>query len=118
MSPGSQLAVNTLDYTTVELLFFAAGGLAWALAYVGVLREIVRSRYVEIPAAACCAPAPGCGWSTAGSRARPCARCSTRLATQRSAPRPTSAATNASVAGAQFLRLPLVATSCRWLNCP
>lgn len=55
MTPGSQLAINTLDYTTVELLFFAAGGLGWALAYLGVLREIVRNRYVEIPAAACCA---------------------------------------------------------------
>jgi hypothetical protein len=55
LTPGSQLPVNTLDYTAVELLFFAAGGLGWALAYLGVLREIVRNRYVEIPAAAVCA---------------------------------------------------------------
>lgn len=47
--------VNTAKYGTPELLFFAAGGLAWALAYAGVLREIVRKRFVEIPATAVCA---------------------------------------------------------------
>jgi len=44
--------INTAKYSTAELLFFAAGGLAWALAYMGVLREIVRKRFVEIPATA------------------------------------------------------------------
>ena len=44
--------VNTAKYTTPELLFFAAGGLAWALAYMGVLRQILRHRFVEIPATA------------------------------------------------------------------
>jgi len=50
MSP--EPLVNTAKYSTPELLFFAAGGLAWALAYMGVLREIVRQRFVEIPATA------------------------------------------------------------------
>lgn len=52
---GSELLVNTVDYTTPQLLFFAAGGIAWALAYLGVLREIVRQKFVEIPATAVCA---------------------------------------------------------------
>ena len=51
----SEPLVNTAKYTTPELLFFAAGGIAWALAYMGVLREIVRQRFVEIPATAVCA---------------------------------------------------------------
>ena len=50
MSP--EPLVNTAKYTTPELVFFAAGGLAWALAYMGVLRQIVRQRFVEIPATA------------------------------------------------------------------
>jgi hypothetical protein len=50
MSP--EPLVNTATYGTPALLFFAAGGLAWALAYMGVLREIVRRRFVEIPATA------------------------------------------------------------------
>jgi hypothetical protein len=50
MSP--EPLVNTTDYTTTQLLFFAAGGLAWALAYLGVIREIVRKQFVEIPATA------------------------------------------------------------------
>jgi hypothetical protein len=52
---GAELLVNTAKYSTPELLFFAAGGIAWALAYLGVLREIVRNRFVEIPATAVCA---------------------------------------------------------------
>jgi hypothetical protein len=47
--------VNTAKYGTPALLFFAAGGIAWALAYLGVLREIVRRHFVEIPATAVCA---------------------------------------------------------------
>jgi len=50
MSP--EPLVNTAEYSTPALLFFAAGGLAWALAYMGVLREIVRRKFVEIPATA------------------------------------------------------------------
>jgi hypothetical protein len=50
MSP--EPLINTARYSTAELLFFAAGGLAWALAYMGVLREIVRNKFVEIPATA------------------------------------------------------------------
>jgi hypothetical protein len=50
MSP--EPLINTAKYSTPELLFFAAGGLAWALAYLGVLREILRKRFVEIPATA------------------------------------------------------------------
>ncbi len=50
MSP--EPLINTAKYSTAELLFFAAGGLAWALAYMGVLREIVRNKFVEIPATA------------------------------------------------------------------
>jgi len=53
MSP--EPLINTAKYTTPELLFFAAGGIAWALAYMGVLREIVRKQFVEIPATAVCA---------------------------------------------------------------
>jgi hypothetical protein len=52
MSP--EPLVNTAEYSTPELLFFAAGGIAWALAYMGVLREIVRNKFVEIPATAVC----------------------------------------------------------------
>lgn len=47
--------INTAKYSAPELVFFAAGGLAWALAYLGVLREIVRRKFVEIPATAVCA---------------------------------------------------------------
>jgi hypothetical protein len=47
--------VNTAKYGAPALLFFAAGGIAWALAYIGVLREIVRRNFVEIPATAVCA---------------------------------------------------------------
>lgn len=50
MSP--EPLINTAQYSTAELLFFAAGGIAWALAYIGVLREIVRQKFVEIPATA------------------------------------------------------------------
>ena len=50
MSP--EPLINTAKYGTPELLFFAAGGIAWALAYMGVLREIVRQKFVEIPATA------------------------------------------------------------------
>jgi hypothetical protein len=53
MSP--EPLINTAKYSTPELLFFAAGGIAWALAYMGVLREIVRKKFVEIPATAVCA---------------------------------------------------------------
>lgn len=52
MSP--EPLINTAKYSTPELLFFAAGGIAWALAYMGVLREIVRNTFVEIPATAVC----------------------------------------------------------------
>ena len=52
MSP--EPLINTAKYSTPELLFFAAGGIAWALAYMGVLREIVRNKFVEIPATAVC----------------------------------------------------------------
>ena len=50
MSP--EPLINTAKYSTAELLFFAGGGIAWALAYMGVLREIVRNKFVEIPATA------------------------------------------------------------------
>jgi len=50
MSP--EPLINTAKYSTPELMFFAAGGVAWALAYMGVLREIVRQKFVEIPATA------------------------------------------------------------------
>lgn len=48
----SEPLINTAKYTPVELIFFALGGLSWAVAYVAVLREIFKRRFVEIPAAA------------------------------------------------------------------
>lgn len=48
----SEPLINTAKYTPVELVFFALGGLSWAVAYVAVLHGVFKRRFVEIPAAA------------------------------------------------------------------
>lgn len=44
--------INTVDYTVVELVLFAAGCGLWVVAYIGTLHMIRTRRYVEIPAGA------------------------------------------------------------------
>ena len=52
MTLAGEPLFNTVKYAPVELIFFGLGGLGWALAYLGVIREILRKRFIEIPAAA------------------------------------------------------------------
>jgi hypothetical protein len=44
--------INTVDYTTTELVLFGLGCALWAVAYMGVIRGIVKKQFVEIPAVA------------------------------------------------------------------
>jgi hypothetical protein len=44
--------INTVDYTTTELVLFGLGCALWAVAYGGVIRGILRNKFVEIPAVA------------------------------------------------------------------
>jgi hypothetical protein len=44
--------INTVDYTPTELTLFGLGCVLWAVAYGGVIRGIVRNKFVEIPAVA------------------------------------------------------------------
>jgi hypothetical protein len=44
--------IDTSVYSPVAIAFFGAGCVAWAVAYLMVIRGIVKNRFVEIPAAA------------------------------------------------------------------
>lgn len=44
--------INTVDYTTLELILFALGCIGWVVAYVGVALMLRKRKFVEIPAGA------------------------------------------------------------------
>lgn len=46
--------VNTIDYTTFSLITFGAGCLVWGVVYLIIIREVVKFKILEIPAAAVC----------------------------------------------------------------
>jgi len=44
--------INTSKYTVTELVVFGLGCLMWAIAYGGVIRGLIKRKFVEIPAIA------------------------------------------------------------------
>ena len=46
--------INTTDYTTFGLVTFAIGCLGWLVVYVLVVRDIIKTKTLEIPIAAIC----------------------------------------------------------------
>jgi hypothetical protein len=49
---GSAPWFNTTDYSVAQLVLFGLGCFGWVIAYAGVLRLLIRERFIEIPAAA------------------------------------------------------------------
>lgn len=43
---------NTAEYSVFQLVLFGLGCFGWVIAYVGVLRMLLRQGFIEIPAAA------------------------------------------------------------------
>lgn len=43
---------NTVDYTPFQLVLFGVAALFWVVAYILIIRDVLRSQYVGIPAAA------------------------------------------------------------------
>ena len=70
--------INTVDYTTTELVLFGLGCALWVVAYMGVIRGIVKKQFVEIPAVAVMAniawqvPSTGAGSSMSTSAGSSC----------------------------------------------
>jgi hypothetical protein len=52
LPPGSELWFNTVKYTVLQLVIFGVGGLLWVVAYVAVLINVRKNKFVQIPAAA------------------------------------------------------------------
>ncbi|MEZ4686212.1 MAG: hypothetical protein R3B47_09140 [Bacteroidia bacterium] len=46
--------VNTVDYTTPQLVWFGVGCYLWAIVYVVVIRDIMKKKEVDIPWLAIC----------------------------------------------------------------
>lgn len=51
-TPGADLWINTVRYSTPALVAFGLGCLFWLVAYAGILDMVRRSQFVQIPAAA------------------------------------------------------------------
>ncbi|MBO0931093.1 transmembrane-type terpene cyclase [Fibrella aquatilis] len=45
----NQAFINTVDYTTLELILFGAGCFLWIVVYYFTLRNIFRHQFVDIP---------------------------------------------------------------------
>ena len=51
-APGADLWINTVRYSTPGLIAFGLGCVFWLVAYAGILQQVRRRGFVEIPAAA------------------------------------------------------------------
>lgn len=51
-APGADLWINTVRYSTPGLVAFGLGCVFWLIAYAGILLQVRRRQFVEIPAAA------------------------------------------------------------------
>jgi hypothetical protein len=46
---GSQLFINTIDYTIPELILFAGGCLLWVVVYAILIRNDIKFKIIEMP---------------------------------------------------------------------
>ena len=53
-TPGSEMFINTLDYTYLELFLFAGGCLLWVVAYALLIRNARKFHIAEMPVIAAC----------------------------------------------------------------
>jgi len=52
MPPGFDLWINTVRYSVPSLIIFGLGCVLWLIAYLGILVDVRRNKFVGIPAAA------------------------------------------------------------------